>query len=361
MNKSKQLIVLFYFVIMINNLFSQDFDWIYSTAYYGVSRTATCDSDDNVYMAGEYATSATFGDTTIYAPGNTANIFFTKFDSEGNNLWVKNIGSTLFETYFEVACDDNDDVYITGMFDGTVAFGDFELTSAGLYDIFLAKYSPSGECLWAVQTGGESFFDHALTLDFDSENNVYITGCFEHTATFGDTVVSSGVPSSGDPNVEWGAETFVAKYTTTGEFVWVKYIPGTHHINRGHSIAVTSNDNIFVTGKFEGDLYFENDTISSFGAFDAFHFMIDSDGNTLWANNAGSAIDDKPTPSGIAIDENDNVYVTGFFQDVADYNGTQITSNGAWDIYLAKYDPEGNLVWIRNDGGEDNDAHMGLL
>lgn len=359
--KKRNILFAFVFCLILTlGGFSQNFDWIISTAYYGVSRTATCDNNDNVYMAGEFTINALFGDTTITTPNNNANIFFVKLNSDGNYQWVKNIGGTLYETCFEVACDNNDDVYITGMFDGTVSFGDVELITAGLYDIFLAKYSPSGECLWAIQAGGESFFDHALTIDFDSENNVYITGCFENTATFGGTTVSSGVPSGGDPNVEWGAEIFVAKYSSDGEFVWVKHIPGTHHINRGHCIAVTSEDEIFVSGKFEGELYFENDTISSFGAFDAFHFMIDSNGNTLWANNAGSSIDDKPTPSGIAIDDYDNIYVTGFFQDEADFSGTQITSNGSWDIYLAKYNPDGNLVWIRNDGGELNERAYGI-
>ncbi|MCD4747075.1 MAG: T9SS type A sorting domain-containing protein [Bacteroidales bacterium] len=360
MKKRDLLLAFILCFILVLKGFSQNFDWTFSTAYYGVGRTAACDQNGNLYCAGEFINNATFGDTTITTPNNNANIFFVKFDSGGNCLWVKNIGSTLYETCFEVATDSNDDVYITGLFDGTVSFGEFELTTAGLYDIFLAKYNPAGECLWAVQAGGESFFDHALTLDFDSEDNVYITGCFENTATFGDTVVSSGVPSGGNPNVEWGAETFVAKYTTDGDFVWVKYIPGTHHINRGHSIAITSNDNIFVSGKFEGDLYFENDTISSFGAFDVFHFMLDSDGNTLWVNNAGSTMDDKPTPSGIAIDENNNIYVTGFFEDVADFNGTQITSNGGWDIYLVKYDPEGNLVWAKNEGGNENERAYGI-
>ncbi|MCD4736282.1 MAG: T9SS type A sorting domain-containing protein [Bacteroidales bacterium] len=354
------LLAIILFISVTLEVAGQDFTWIYSTAYYGIGRTASCDSEGNVYVAGEFILNASFCDTSITTPNNTANIFFCKFDPGGNCIWVKNIGGSLYETCFEVATDSNDDVYITGMFDGTVSFGDFELTTAGLYDIFLAKYSPSGECLWVVQAGGESFFDHALTLDFDSQDNVYITGCFEHTATFGDTIVSSGVPSGGNPNVEWGGETFVAKYSTNGDFVWVKYIPGTHHINRGHSIAVTSEDNIFVSGKFEGEMYFENDITSSFGAFDAFHFMLDSDGNTLWANNAGSILNDKPTPSGIAVDENNNIYVTGFFEDTADFNGTQITSNGGWDIYLAKYDPAGNLVWIRNDGGEENERAYGI-
>lgn len=206
MKKRVLLLISVMFTLLINECSGQNFDWVFSTAYYGIGRSLTCDNNGNVYAAGEFIINATFGATTITTPNNNANIFFAKLDSAGNCIWVRNIGSTLYETCFEVACDDSNDVYITGMFDGTVAFGNYILTTEGYYDIFLAKYDPNGTCLCAVQAGGD--------------------------------------------------------------------------------------------------------------------------------------VDDKPTPSGIAIDENDDIYLTGYFQNVADFNGTQITSNGAWDIYLARYDEQ---------------------
>lgn len=315
---------------LVNNLISQDFNWIYSTAYYGGERTATCNQNGNLYCAGEFIIDATFCDTTITTSNNTANIFFVKFDSEGNCIWVKNIGSTLFETCFEVACNDNDDVYITGMFDGTVSFGDFALTTAGLYDIFLAKYSPSGECLWVIQAGGESFFDHAITLDFDSEDNVYITGCFENTATFGDTVVSSGIPSGGNPNVEWGGEIFVAKYTTNGAFVWIKN-EGDLENERAYGIAIHDNK-MFIAGYMYGNSVYNNEvTLTSNGEKDIFIACYDTDGD----NDVFSAsYEDNKIAWYENIDGNGN-----FIQHII-----TTSANGAYCVYSCDI-----------DGDEDND------
>lgn len=356
----------FFFLILCSFQFfhfyahGQNFDWINSTGYIGEGKSITIDENLSLYATGHFIQNASFGDITLTSTGNNPEIYLAKYDTSGNCLWAKGIYGSLYKSCFEVGTDQNGDIYITGMYDGTVLFDDISLTTSGYFDIFLAKYNPDGECLWAISAGGTHFFDHTMTLDFDSENNVYITGSFEHTAIFGDTTVSSGVNSGGDPNVEWGGDAFVAKYSSDGEFAWVKYLPGSHHINRGHSLAVDSEDDIYVTGKFEGEMYFENDTISSLGSFDIFTLKLDSDGNVIWVNSSGGFSDDKPTPSAAAIDENDNVYFTGYFRENAFFNGQQLTSNGDIDIYIAKYNTDGELLWITSEGGTQAERIYGL-
>jgi len=361
MNTKNLTVILALIILVFQHLIGQEFDWIHSTGYYGFSRSMAYDSNGSLYVAGEFIGDADFGNYSLNSSSNTnPDIFFVKYDTAGNCLWAKSIGDSLYETCFEVAVDNNQDVYITGMYDGTVLFGDFELTTQGYYDIYLAKYNPDGECLWLISAGGEYFFDHALTMDFDSENNVFLTGCFDHTAMFGDTIVSAGVASGGNPNTEWGGETFLAKYSSDGDFLWVKYIPGTHHINRGHSLIIDSQDNIYMSGKFQGEMYFDDETIISNGHFDIFTARFNNDGNVIWVNNSGGNLDDKPTPSAVAIDGSNNVYLSGYFKEESDFNGNTLFSNGMMDIYLVKYDQDGNVVWVKNEGGTDDERVYGI-
>jgi hypothetical protein len=353
---------IFWFIILVcvSTGFAQNFDWIKSSGYFAEGKSIAMDDEGYLYATGHFAGDVQFGDYVFSSVSNNPDIYLVKYDSLGNCIWAKTVTGTLYKSCFEVAVDGNGDIYITGMYDGTLLLEDISLTTSGFFDIFLAKYNSNGEILWAESAGGSYLMDHPMALAFDSNENVIITGSFEHTASFGDITVSSGVVSGGNPNVEWGGEAFVAKYTTLGEIVWIKHFPGSHHINRGHSIVVDSEDNIYLTGKYEGDLYLENDTLNSLGSFDIFTLRLDNDGNVIWANSSGGFQDDKPTPAASAIDENDNYYFTGYFREDIYFNGQQLTSNGDIDTYLAKYNPEGELLWIKSEGGTQAERVYGL-
>jgi len=351
----KRFLILFLMVLCGHCISGQEFEWLISSGYYAQCRSGASDNNGNVYFVGEFVQNVQFGDTVLYATGNNYEIFMVKYDTSGNFCWARSAGSTGNDYCFEAITDDEGYVYITGNFSGTATFGSFILTSYGSNDIYLAKYSPDGECLWIVQAGGSYYFDNSMTLDLDVDNNIFLTGCFEHTAVFGDTTLSSGFLSTGNPNAEWGGDIFVAKYTEDGEFLWAKYIAGNDHANRGHGIACDSENNFYLSGKFEGELYFDTDTLVSAGDFDIFLAKFDGDGNFLWANRAGSTTHDKPSPSGMKIDEDDHVYITGYFQDIADFSGQQVTSHGGWDLFLAKYKPDGTVVWVKSEGGNEDD------
>lgn len=104
--------------------------------------SVTADASGNVYLTGEFGSSAiTFGSTSLTNHGSY-NIFFAKFDSTGNNLYAKAVGGTGADQAYGVACDATGDAYITGWLSSpTVNFGSTTLTDSGFYDIYTAKFS----------------------------------------------------------------------------------------------------------------------------------------------------------------------------------------------------------------------------
>src|SRR5262245_50867294 len=96
-------------------------------------------------------------------------------------------GAGVFDMGDAVATDAAGNVYVTGAFYDTVDFdpsaGTVNLTSAGLNDVFVAKYTSAGALVWARQLGG-SGGDHGTGVAVDGQGKVYITGLFSDTADF---------------------------------------------------------------------------------------------------------------------------------------------------------------------------------
>ena len=115
-----------------------------------------------------------------------------------------------------IATDGLDNIIVTGGFAGTSTFGNITLTSAGDYDIFIAKYDADGNFLWVVQAGGPDW-DYGYGIATDGSGNSIVTGYFQGTATFGDTTLTS----AGAYNI------FIAKIDFNGNFLWVAQARGT--------------------------------------------------------------------------------------------------------------------------------------
>ncbi len=149
------------------------------------------DSNDNSYITGYFDGTAEFGSTTLTSSGGY-DVFIAKVDSSGNYLWTVKAGGTgFYDRGNGIAVDSNGNSYITGYFDGTAEFGSTTLTSSGGYDVFIAKVDSSGNYLWTVKAGGTGFYDRGNGIAVDSNGNSYITGYFDGTAEFGSTTLSS--------------------------------------------------------------------------------------------------------------------------------------------------------------------------
>jgi predicted outer membrane repeat protein len=328
--------------------------------------------------------------------------------ASGDFVWAKRMGGTLEEQGNSIAVDSNGNIYTTGAYKGTANFGAISLTSAGDYDIFVTKMDSSGNFVWAKSMGGASGEDSSRGIAVDSGGNVYTTGHFHVFADFDpDPVNVSNLNSTGpydmfiskldnNGNFVWakniggagadssvsiavtnsnvyitgdyvnggnGDDIYVSKFdTTNGNAVWARTMGGTG-IDYGLGIAIDSNGNVYTTGAFTGTVDFDPgfpaNNLKSIGLRDIFLSKLDTDGNFVWAQNMGDTGED--FGYGIALNASgSNVYITGDYNATASFGGIILTSAGGFDIFVANYDSNGNVVWAKSMGGAGTDYGMGI-
>lgn len=299
------------------------------------------DASGNSYVTGIFRGIASFGTTDLTSSGN-ADIFIAKYDASGNVLWAKQAGGQDIDASKNIAVDNSGNSYITGEFQGSATFGSITLNSSGNYDAFIAKFDASGDVLWAKQSGGAGL-EVGRGIAVDSSGNSYITGYFDGSATFDSTTLTS----SGSYDV------FIAKYDATGNFQWAEGA-GSSGEDFGRNVAIDGSGNSYITGTFRGLASFGSTMVSSSGIEDIFIAKYDASGNVLWAKKAGGT--NKDAASGIDVDDNGNSYITGEFQGNATFGSTMLTSTSFLpDIFIAKYDESGNVLWAKSAGGSNSD------
>jgi len=145
--------------------------------------------------------------------------------------------------------------------------------------------------------------------------------------------------------------------TTQGQtFDWVRQA-GTHSSEQARAVSSDAAGNAYVTGEMSPGTTFEDTTL--FGSFvDGFVAKYAPDGELIWVRAIVGP--DTESPYDISTDADGNSYVTGLFNMTADFGDTSITSTGSFDMFLAKYDTEGQLVWVRRAGGNSGDAGEGV-
>ncbi len=343
---------------------SGNFLWAKSIGGIGAtieSYSIAIDANGNVYLTGALYGTADFDpDTGIFNLTSAAShdIFISKYDSWGNFVWAKVIGGTEMDYGNAIAVDAANNVYATGVFKGTVDFDpdsliNFNLTSAGNFDIFISKLDSSGNFVWAKTIGGTDD-DEGRSITIDSYDNVYTTGTFNGTSDFNPN-------SSGSYNLTSGGyeDVFISKLNSMGNFIWARAFSGTYP-EIGWSLAVDGSGNVYTTGGFYGTTDFDPDSTANYnltsfliGYWDIFIAKLDSSGNFVWAKRMGGTEDDLGIS--IAIDASGNVYTLGRFDGTVDFNpgpGTyNLTSVGTADIFISKLNNSGNFVWAKAFGG----------
>ncbi len=280
-------------------------------------------------------------------------------------LWAFNIGSNSDDYSHVVRVAPNGNICIAGKFTGTMDLdpgpGVFNVTSNGLDDIYLACYSPSGSFLWGFGIGGPSY-DAVWQMAIDDNSNVIIGGWFQSGGI--DFDPGPGVtilPYSGGSGLIYYGDGFVAKYSATGVFQWAYDIGGTTVYDHVNAITTDHANNVYVSGEADDIFTIGSYTFSSGIDGQAFLVKFSSSGSILWAHNFGlpGTASSDCNPWGLKF-SNGYIYMGGIFQATSNFDpwGTpaMLTSVGYYDAFIAKYDSNGNFVFVKQiigSGGYD--------
>ena len=275
-------------------------------------------------------------------------------------LWAKSAGGTNNENATAIVTDTSGNVYATGSFSSaTLTFGSFTLTNnstSGNTDIYIVKYDPNGNVIWARSAGG-SDEDYATSIALDAWGNIYVAGFFHSTSIpFGTTTLTNDSTTA-------TSDMYVVKYSPAGNVIWARKAGGTMS-DRINAVKTDAAGNVIVTGSFESKyLIFGIDTVKNPLATtdDVFVIKYDSSGNFVWAKGSGQPGDNYGYA--VTTDAANNIYVAGSFNSPSISFGSSVLSNsgtGTDDMFLVKYNSSGTVAWATRATGKNNDMATAL-
>lgn len=263
--------------------------------------------------------------------------------------WLTSLSGANDDVVRGVCLDSLSNCYITGSFSGTTVIGGQTLTSNGATDIFVAKLNSVGDLVWAMSFGSISL-DLAFDIDCEPGGVFCITGGFRQTMTIQPDITL---------NSTGGLDHFAAQFDPDGNCLWAATASGTAS-EYGNEIVVTSNGNSVVIGNTQGTMAFGSDTLPHADNTDIFLVKYDVNGNRIWSKGLPGIGDSGGRA--VSSDDLENTYIAGSFE-----GGIQIDSvlydpltDAGNDIFIARFAPDGTLVWARRFGGAGDDHARGI-
>jgi hypothetical protein len=273
------------------------------------------DHSGNVYCSGSFSGTVQFQPGTGIQSNGDRDVFIEKFDPDGNLIWVKTVGGNSYDEAIGLAIDQNEGLYISGAFYAAADYNtepdeEIILTPQGSTDIFIMKLNLDGDFQWVRQIGGAGV-DNIYEIECDNDGNIIISGLHYDQADF-----------DPDPTItNYGytnRSTFIHKLNSAGEFVWVKQMPVLEDDNLDvYDIEIDHDNNIISTGRIKGTVDLDPDPetelmFTSVMVFDdAFVQKLDYNGDLVWAKKIGG--DQNDNANGVGTDLLNNVYITGTF------------------------------------------------
>jgi hypothetical protein len=257
------------------------------------------------------------------------------------------------ELVTDMSVDPAGNVYLAGTFSGSTDFdpgpGTVALTSLGLTDVFLAKFSAAGAFVWVARIGGTAA-ERVTSLARDAAGNLYLGGAFEGSTDFDPGTGSQILTSLG---LEDG---FVVKLSPTGDFIWNRRMGGPN-ADQVTGVGVDASGRIYAVGNFSGSaqtLPALGPTLASNGsAQDVFLLGLDAAGAVSFAFAVGGPEAD--LANALAVTTGGTIVIGGTFRGSASFlagsTATQLTAQQGGDAFLAGYSSAGVLQWARALGG----------
>ncbi|UOQ71413.1 hypothetical protein [Hymenobacter cellulosilyticus] len=194
------------------------------------NRGFAVDASGNTYEVSNFMDAAVVGGTTLTSAG-FIDAYLAKYTPSGTLAWVRHLGSPGLDQVMDVAVDAAGDVYISGTFDGPITLSS-TITLQGSTGPtqnqkgFIVRYSSAGVPLWAQQSSPSSSPQvTASGLDLDAAGNLYATGFFAGSVTYGANTITT-------PGSVSGYGTYLARFSAATGAVQ-SLVPGFYYPTTG--------------------------------------------------------------------------------------------------------------------------------
>jgi WD40 repeat protein len=323
-----------------------------------LANAVTVDRYGNTFVVGGFAGTVDFNPSSrktfnLTSSGLT-DVFVVKFGPDGGFLWARQAGGVDEDLASAVVTDRHGNVIIAGGFTDEADFRPGKkfaiLGSRGGLDAFVWELDADGNLLNAIRAGSPGT-DAVNSIALDPSGNILISGIFAEQADFANT----------DLGTNGGQDAFIAKITPAFSLTFAVNVGGIGD-DTGAGITTDAQGNIYEVGSFASTADLDpgpgtHDVVSK-GGTDGYVLKLGPQGGFLSAAQLGGTGDDDATA--IVIDRGGNEIVAGNFTGTADLDPnagtTNLTSAGNSDVYVAKYNTSGNIVWARKAGGASADA-----
>ena len=256
----------------------------------------------------------------VYVTGRREGVYpdyaTIKYDQYGNMIWVKtyNGPGNYWDESWDIAVDESGNVYVTGQSTGTQGNADFATI----------KYDSNGNTAWVRRYNGPvNGGDLAGDIGVDKSGNIYVNGLSSRSGIAGDCDYAT------------------IKYYPNGDTAWVRRYRGPVTTwGKAGGMVVDDSGNVYVTGFSDVS-----------GTFDDYlTIKYHPNGDTAWVRRYDGPANYSDGARGITIDDSGNVFVTGASRG----------SDSNWDYVTIKYRPNGDLTWAIRYNGPANGSDDAL-
>ncbi len=342
------------FFFTCTTLYAQVFRW--SEGNYALSDDynspsgVALDSKGNVYIGGSFTGSMTMGNKVLNSRGKS-DIFIAKYNQTNGLEWVIQEGGTENDYLYDLGIDRSDQLFATGNFSGTVTFGSTTLVSSNTGGFYLTKYQSDGQMVWVSQAGGA--FLQGLRIVFDHDDNLFVSGDYYKRITFG---------SRSLPAPSRGSDPFIAKFNGNGNVVWAQYIRDIGCCVGASAPAATIDTfgNVYITGSYMVETQIGPVTLPYVGDYSMYLAKLDKTGEYLWVKSIISDTDYQNSVSAaeITIDSKGEIIVVGSFNGEARFDDITLVNNEIPTLgFLARFNTSGMTISATPVIGNDLRVH----
>ncbi|MCI0746264.1 MAG: hypothetical protein L0Y58_12740, partial [Verrucomicrobia subdivision 3 bacterium] len=294
-------------------------------------------SDGGFILGGESASGATGNKTSANFGGQ--DFWVVRLDPNGNKVWDYSFGGSGSDVLFSLQQTSDGGFVLGGSSDSAIS-GNKSAAKLGARDFWVVRLDASGNKLWDRSFGGTG--EDVLFGLQNTADGGFLIGGFS----------SSGISGNKTSQNLGGNDFWVVRLNANGSNVWDKSFGGTED-DGIYSLQQTGDGGFILAGN-SYSASTGNKTSTNFGSDDIWIARLDASGNKLWDRSFGGSGDDGFFNVAIQQTADGGFVLGGDSTSPADGNKTSAPF-GQDDFWVIRLDANGNKLWDRSFGGQDND------